>query len=329
MNGALNLEGRHTTREEVFPIVQPVFIAGALRSGTTLLHLMLDHLPGTMNPGEWDFLFDYFSEDFGEPEKKQFYASLKADRIFQSNKLCIDESLELKSLLHDFVQQKSKPECVTTINVHRNFHRIPVLFPNAKIIHMVRDPRDVARSSIGMGWAGHAYFGVDHWIDSEKSWVKCKPLLGDDQYIEISYEDLITDTEATIALLSEFMGVPYDPKFMSYAEHSTYGRPDVSLIEQWKRKAPEREVQLIECKLGEMLTESGYEASQFEAIQHIPAMASVTLQLGNWWFKQRFSVKRYGLYLHLAEKISRKLSIHAIHRYYRFKIDVITQKGLK
>ncbi|MDZ7627639.1 MAG: sulfotransferase [Parvularculaceae bacterium] len=35
-----------------------VFICGALRSGTTLLRIMVNHHPQLSNPGEMDFLFE-------------------------------------------------------------------------------------------------------------------------------------------------------------------------------------------------------------------------------------------------------------------------------
>ena len=40
-----------------------VFVYGALRSGTTAFRLMLDAHPLTVNPGEFDFLFDYLHAD--------------------------------------------------------------------------------------------------------------------------------------------------------------------------------------------------------------------------------------------------------------------------
>ena len=39
-----------------------------------------------------------------------------------------------------------------------------------RYIHLLRDPRDVALSTILMGLAGNTYLGVDLWVETEKSW---------------------------------------------------------------------------------------------------------------------------------------------------------------
>ena len=41
------------------------------------------------------------------------------------------------------------------INIHRNFATAREFFPRARFIHLVRDPRDCARSAIGMGQLQH------------------------------------------------------------------------------------------------------------------------------------------------------------------------------
>ena len=50
---------RHT------PTTPLVFLAGPLRSGSTLLSLMLDRHSCLLAPGEFDFLFDAFGPDGG------------------------------------------------------------------------------------------------------------------------------------------------------------------------------------------------------------------------------------------------------------------------
>jgi hypothetical protein len=54
--------------------------------------------------------------------------------------------------------------------VHRHYDRLLRLWPEARFIHLVRDPRDVASSCIGMGWAGNVWTGVTRWIEAERLW---------------------------------------------------------------------------------------------------------------------------------------------------------------
>ncbi|KJV06249.1 sulfotransferase [Methylocucumis oryzae] len=61
---------------------QLIFICGALRSGSTMLRLMLDHHPNIVNPGEFDFLFDYMYEDGSFPSTDKLLRVAKTQSHF-------------------------------------------------------------------------------------------------------------------------------------------------------------------------------------------------------------------------------------------------------
>ena len=119
--------------------------------------------------------------------------------------------------------------------LHRGLDRLLDLYPEARIVHMLRDPRDVARSSIGMGWAGHVYFGVDHWIKTERGWGRCLHRIPEDRRMELRYDDLIRTPHETLTRLCRFAGLDFDPAMLSYDSQSSYAAPDTSLIDQWRR----------------------------------------------------------------------------------------------
>lgn len=131
-----------------------VFIYSALRSGSTLFRLMLDASPEISNPGEMDFLFDHLHRTHSgvwEYDRQ----SLTQDRVFRSASLELDNALNGRALLDSMLSQiHRRHRGRMTLTVHRNAQKIVALFPAARFIHLLRDPRDVARSSIGMGWAG-------------------------------------------------------------------------------------------------------------------------------------------------------------------------------
>ena len=85
--------------------------------------------------------------------------------------LALPEGLEgadlIRALVADLAERSAGK---LSLNIHRNAHIMAAVFPDAKVIHLVRDPRDVARSSVGMGWTGNSYFGVDHWIGTERDY---------------------------------------------------------------------------------------------------------------------------------------------------------------
>ena len=214
----------------------PIFIVAPVRSGSTLLHLMLNSHPSIINPGECDFFFDLLDDSNNYPNMGEYQKWLSVNRIFNAKKLKVDENLSYPELMHSFLEQLSNKKSRLTLNIHRNFQFIPIIFPEARYVHLLRDPRDVARSCIGMGWAGHVYYGVDAWIDAERSWEQLKSTLDRSQYMEVKYEELVANPELILTTICEFMGKAYSVKMMDYVKHSSYGLPDRRLINQWKRK---------------------------------------------------------------------------------------------
>ncbi len=307
---------------------QVIFICGALRSGTTLLRLMLDHHPRLSNPGEMDFLFECPLNDAGQPDVKAYRNYLQVNRIFLATGLPIDDLLDYRGLARSFVDGVRRPGKLLTINIHHHFDRIPEIFPDARYVHLLRDPRDVARSSVGMGWAGNVYRGVDHWIGSERSFEKLKSQVRADQVYEFKNEDLIADPERTLTALCGFLGVPYDEKMLSYAEQSTYSEPDMSLVNQWKRLQTQYEVGLVEGRVGALLEERGYTPSGYRVV--IPkGLERAKLNAQNRVGRLRTQVRRYGLLLIGLEIISRRLQIPGLKDMVQRRINAKAVQYLK
>ena len=308
--------------------VSPVFIVGSVRSGSTLLHLMLDSHPQIINPGEFDFLFDLLDGNNEYPDMEVYYQWLSLNRIFLSKNLQIDVNLSYLELIYSFLDQLGSSKNTLTLNVHRNFQRIPKIFPDARYIHLIRDPRDVARSCIGMGWAGHVFYGVDIWVEAERSWELLKPTLDRSQYIEVRYEDLIANMELTLSTICEFIGENYSSRMTDYAECSSYGLPDRRLTYQWKRKYSEHELCLVEGKIGKMIFDKGYELSGFPSI--IPGKyESYALALRNKLYRIKFSINTYGFFLYIAYFVSVRFGRSSWKEYCLKKINQINVRGLK
>lgn len=305
-----------------------VFICGALRSGTTLLRLMIDHHPLLNNPGEMDFLFECPRLENGEPDLKAYKAQLTVNRIFLDKNLPIDETLDHHSLVRSFVSGVRQPGKVLTINIHRHFERIPELFPNARFVHLLRDPRDVAHSSIGMGWSANVYHGVEHWIDSETSFERLREMAPQDRIFSLKNEDLIHDPERELTALCAFLGVAYDAAMLSYPEKSTYSAPDASLVEQWRRKQSKQEIGLVEGRLGSMLADRGYKASGMEPV-HPNALQKLLLKLENKLGRFSVSARRNGFFLTLLRIVSDRLPIEPLRRRVRLKLNERAVKYLK
>ena len=307
-----------------------VFVYGALRSGTTVFRLMLDAHPRISNPGEMDFLFDFLRPDKNHPTGWRYdIEALRAHRIFKGADLELPQGCDGLDLLDDFFAQlKARaPGKILSINIHRHVDRMFAVLPDARVVHMLRDPRDVARSSIQMGWAGTLYHGVGHWVDTERAWESSVQTFPDTQVLEITYEGLFRDVAGTLQAVCALFDVDYLPEMLSYHENTTYGPPDVKLIEQWKRKCGPQDLAELEARAGPLMTQRGYQVSQPQI--QIGALRRAQLTLRNKLYRGRFGMKRFGVVMYWTEKLTRWVGLTSAHRLVRQRMDAITIQHLK
>ncbi|WP_341486047.1 sulfotransferase [Thioclava sp. GXIMD4215] len=308
-----------------------VFVYGALRSGTTVFRLMLDHHPMIANPGELDFLFDFLWPDPSHPTQWRYdIDKMRLDWIFQAYGLIVPADKDGLDLLENFLYQidaryGSKP--VMTINIHRNVDKVRAIFPEVKLIHMLRDPRDVARSSIGMGWSCNIYYGVDHWIKTEAAWDKAGIAPDDPNTLQLTYENLFRDIDSQLHRVCDFLDVPWDEEMLSYHRNSTYDPPDPKLIEQWRHKCSAEDIALLEGKARALLVARGYVPA---GEGHVPGSAEkLTLFLRQRMFQWRGGIEKLGAGLFFGEKLTRHLKLHRQHRALVHQINLIKQKSVR
>lgn len=304
------------------------FLCGALRSGTTLAALMLGAHPLITRAGEMDFLFESPRAADGTPDLKAYRRMLADNRIFRAGGVGIDENLAHDDLVRSFVEQKREPGRALVATVHRNFQRIPAIFPGARYIHLLRDPRDVARSSIKMGWAGNVYYGVDHWIASERDFEALERQVPPERILTLHHRNLVRDPEGELARVCAFLGLAYDPAMLRYHETSTYDPPDPGFIEGWRKKLTPEEIGLVEGKAGAMMAARGFEASGYPRLQP-GRLKRAALSLQNRAARIAFSIRRYGAVLTFLDIAGRRLPLGPIAVFARRKINEKTLQYLK
>ena len=289
-------------------IESPLLLVGSERSGTTLLRLMLDHHPEIAFHFEFEFAVSEIGPDGRFPDLRGYYRWLRDQMAFVESGAWIDPDLDYPSLVDDFLVQKRDRDGKRLVGatIHKHFDRALHVWPDARFIKLLRDGRDVARSSIVMGWAANMWCAPERWIESELLWKSIRPRLARDAWIEIRYEDLIREPDRVLSDLCAFIGVPFDRAMFDYARTSTYSLPDPSLTEQWRRRLADEEIQLIEARIGDMLTEIGYELSGLPRLSPSASLER-TLERRNTWGKRRFRLERYGPMLMLADIVTRNL----------------------
>lgn len=303
----------------------PVFLVGSERSGTTLLRLMLDHHPEIAFAKEFDFVVTQVS-DTGELPAPDAYRDWIAG--VRPADYALDPSLGYRELVNDFLRQKQaasggKPYVGATI--HQNFDRLRFLWPDARYIHLVRDPRDVARSVVQKGWAGNVYEGSEFWLKAEHCWDSLVPRLTDGQAVEMRYEELVLRTEPVLAEICRFIGVEYSSEMLDYpADAPQYPPPDPTLVAQWKTGLSPREVGLVERRTAGLLERRGYVPSG-HALPTIGPLRHALLLAGARVRRLRTRVAEFGPKTVAMDVLGRRLGLRGLATQAQRRINAVEQ----
>ena len=288
---------------------------------------MLDAHPEISNPGEANWLFDNIIRHSKSDEWFFNLEALDGDLVFQELKLNIPRVHCVRAVVENFVEQLGKRSLgALVLNVHRNLGKIATLFPKSKLIHIVRDPRDVAMSCIRMGWAGNAYFGVDAWVATEHEWDAFSSEFDNAKILQVRFRDLISNPVLVLTETCKFLRIEFSEAMLSYPKRSTYASPDPSFIEMWRTNLSVREVALAEIKAAQLLTWRDYELSgypMYPANRMELAYLWVQDRLYRWWFCPplwSFNV--------LMEKISRRF-FPPLHKKFMSRINNSTRGYLR
>jgi tetratricopeptide (TPR) repeat protein len=195
----------------------PVFIIGMPRSGTTLIEQVLASHPRVFGGGEL-YEMDNLLKRVGGPEGPsypEFVSTISAD--------------ELRRLGASYVEavQRKAPTAVRIVDkMPGNFSYaglIHLALPNARIIHVRRDLRDVAFSCFSRPLVGNEYtydlaeLGrrcrayaqlMEHW----------RTVLPEDAILEVQYEELVADLEHHARRLVTHCGLEWDDACLTFYE---------------------------------------------------------------------------------------------------------------
>jgi len=309
--------------------MNPYFLIGAERSGTTLLRLMLDAHPLISWTHEFEYVVERIDSPDSWPDTGAYIDWLSKNWNFLTSGFQIDRTLDYPSLIKSFLTQKQGNCPIVGATCHSHYDRLLRLFPKAKFIYLLRDPRDVARSNIAIGWAGNVWTGVDRWIEAVNLWERVKQKLEKDiSYIEIKFEQLIVSPEETLSSICNFMNIDYDSKMMSYPEYTTYSKIDIGIVDKWKRNMRKREIRLVEYKCQESMAKGGYKLIS-NNIASPTMIEKLFLRIHDRYYRIKFRMKRYGLRFCLSEYFARKLKIKRLEDKFHKKIREVDLKYIK
>jgi len=113
---------------------------------------------------------------------------------------------------------------------------IEKLYPDAKFIHITRDPRHIVASRLKAQWSASRPFIFHPLIinaqfnNALRRLDRYKPA----NYYEINYENLLSDSENQLKNLCRFIGVKYENEMLNYSNSSKELVADSEM--QWKKE---------------------------------------------------------------------------------------------
>ena len=177
----------------------------------------------------------------------------------------------LESLTVQHAERRGKVRWVE--KTPRHLLEIPALrasWPDAYLVRIVRDPRDVALSLAAMPFAGGTLVSNLVRIDADDR-ASRDAFDGDPRAITLRYEDLVTEPERELRRVCEAVGETFDPRMLDprpaasavAGEHEWWkegvtGPLDASRVGRWRREMPAAERRFAGVHLAGYLREHGY-----------------------------------------------------------------------
>lgn len=282
--------------------MKPVFIVGCVRSGTTILRLMLNQSPWVDMIGEFEYGYMWGRQD----DMAKYRQLLGRDRAYlkAEHKTTIPDFADHTRVVRELFRELASQDKIPGASVHNNFHLLPEAFPLAKFIHIVRDPRDVANSIVRMGWSGNAWHASKKWNKAINNWHKLTYQVGRDQCLEIRYEDLVKNPDIVLGKVCYFLGIPYAKDLLNYHENSSYGPLDPKFTYQWENNLNLKDISETEDNCHRAMRKYDYRPI-IGSLEPTPA-EKLVLHLEHKKNRILFNVRKYGLKNYLLWQIARK-----------------------
>lgn len=257
------------------PVHGPVFIIGAMGSGSTLLRLILDSHDNIAIPRETGFMRAYNAHQFIpykwsgrnwakrmgwsrqelDEELARFY-----DRIFMRN-----------------VERQGKQRWGDKTPYHTwHVDDMARLFPDAVFVGIVRHPGACVSSNMSR-WGHTVTQAAYHYARYNREIARQAAQVGE-RFAIVRYEDLVLRPEALLRELLDWLGEPWSPNVL--AHHTVQGARggrlkvegrsrvddpiDTSRIAKWTNTMTEGQRNLLRRRLGRLGAFFGYDVDDAE-----------------------------------------------------------------
>jgi hypothetical protein len=289
----------------------PIFVVGASRSGTAMMRSILMKDPNVSLAGETHYFDDlrprYFGKRVSEMSQEvrdkcaDYFRSISVrpygmhgnpeESWFSREELLADAAAigdDIDSIFEAYCKKFASKDNATIWGekTPRHVFRIDdilALYPQAKVICMVRDPRAVVASY--RDWrTGETELDTGRQLDKERvrasynvvlaslMWraaanasLQARKAYGDDRVRIVRYESVIDEPDETVRDVMKWLGLEYSDELLAVPLHNSstmavdHGA-GISKTPQnrWREVLSDREIGIIQKTAGPSLTETGF-----------------------------------------------------------------------
>ncbi len=305
-------------------------IVGTSRSGTTLVQRLCSELPGVWVPAETHFwaLADRARYRYNFPlrgadrsamvnwavkELDERTLGVNSGDILRETRVR-DRRIGLFLVFESMVAAMSPPAVVLgekTPGHIAYWEHLTQTQPHLKLVAVVRDPRAVYRSHLGVPWGERdAYSLAERWLLHQRSIQDAERILGPQRCLVARYEDIVADTATYQERLAHFLEVPYDPqpldddlvaRYPLFAERESWkagamGAVTTDRVATWKGELTDVDRAIIEHTCGDMMADFGYEPSSTSPVPAPPEDSRLRIDAYRHWYATVAALSDLPLY---------------------------------
>jgi len=288
------------------PDAAPIFIVGAPRSGTSLLRTLLNRHPAIALCDETYYFYYVYERRraFGDlaaaAARRRLIDNYLATQRVRRLEMPLDELASLlmrdgttyasffATVLRFYATCHRKLRCGEKTPQHVFF--IPTLrqwYPRCRIIHLIRDPRDVVASLLRMPWASpNVLVNARLWRDCV---LAAERWSGTGNLLAVRYEQLVAEPQSELQRVCSFIGeeyrhemlVPGDAPAPAAWWFSRALEPvTTARCGTWRNELSRRQVALVEWITGPLMRQLGYQPEAPAAGMSVRLRATAAAAVG-------------------------------------------------
>ena len=212
------------------PLTPLHFIVGVPRSGTTLFRAMLGAHPSICAPSETPWVTGAYGVppslrelldnlvNAGDGPVKNIRAVSSADVIRAAHRFVVELFATKMRLEEKEILVLKTPDDIWFVDELVKF------FPDSQILHVRRDVRDVALSTVHTGFPTLNHFGENNFANAVNRWVGCETKIEQiartrSHIHSFRFENLLSHPKTELERAARILGVPFHPSMLDYAPH--------------------------------------------------------------------------------------------------------------